>query len=151
VKQPLLVYIERLREGKVELIEEKIDPARLDIAEEDFICKEPIEMKAEVYLVDTWLIVKMSFTTQVTLSCSFCNEPFVFPIEVKDEQYEESLEEIKDSVLDLLPLIREALFLEIPFYPQCGNTVCRNRDEIEKYLKKEESKGDEYHLPFEAI
>src|SRR5262245_26778924 len=144
MKHPLLVYIERLREGKVEWIEEKIDPVRLDIQEEGLICKEPIDVTAEVYLVDTWLIVKMSFSACVMLSCSFCNEPFVFPIEVKDVQFEETLEEIHGAVFDLLPLIREALLLEIPFYPQCGHTVCRNRNEVEKYLKKKDEGDGNY-------
>lgn len=139
MKRPLLVYIERLREGKVEWIEEKIDASLLSIEEEGLVCKEPVEVTVEVYFVDTWLIGKISLSAQMTLSCSFCNEPFVLPITIKDEPFEESLEEIRDGVFDLLPLVREALLLEMPFYPQCGQTVCLNRNEVEKYLKKKEA------------
>lgn len=151
MKRPLLVHIERLREGKTESFEEQLDPALLQMADEELACNEPITVSGEVYLVDTWLIVKLSFTANIVIPCSFCNEPFILPIR-SDLQHEESLEEISGGVFDLLPVVREAILLEIPFYPQCGGETCRNRDKIEKFLKKpnEESATETYH-PFEDL
>jgi uncharacterized metal-binding protein YceD (DUF177 family) len=138
MKRPLVVHVERLREGKTETLEEQIDPSLLDIADEELACNEPVSLSAEVYLVDTWLIVKMSLTATVVLPCSFCNEPFVLPITIEEQLHEEPLEDIKGGIFDLIPLVREAIFLAIPFYPQCGTTLCLNRDKIEKFLKKPE-------------
>ena len=155
MENPLLIYVERLRDGKTESIEEQIDPSLLDISDEELVCNESISVSAEVYLVDIWLIVKISFSATVVLPCSLCNEPFVLPIVVEEQLHEEPLEDIKGGIFDLMPLIREALILEIPFYPQCGMTFCRNRDKVEKFLKKNKEEGldsaGEHYLPFEDL
>jgi len=156
MKQSVKIYIERLRGGKNEEILEKLDPAFLDISEKEVAFKEPIEVKGEAYLAEDWLIIRLSIVAYVELQCALCCERFRYAINLEDMLHEEPLENIREATYDLLPLIRESILLEIPFYPQCGITKCNNRQEVEKFLKKdnkvsEEPKGINGHKPFQDM
>ncbi len=137
MKEKLKIYIERIRDGNTEELAEKLSPAFMEIEEQDVSFKSPIEVMGEAYVTDDFLLIRMSIKTEALLTCALCNEEFSFPIDIEDMVQEEPLEEIRDGVYDLLPLIRENILLAIPFYPQCGIDSCKHRSEIEPYLKKE--------------
>ncbi len=149
MKEKLKIYVERIREGNIETIDEKLPPDFMENKEQDVSFKSPIEVAGEAYVTDDFLLIRMSIKTEAVLTCALCNEQFCFPIDIEDMIQEEPLEEIKDGVYDLLPLIRETIFLEIPFYPQCGITACTRRKEIEPYLKKE--RPAEENSPFKDL
>ena len=155
MKQKVAIFIERLREGKVQTIDETLDPAFLDIDEKDIGFKSPIVLSGEAYLAEDWLIVRLKIETQATLVCAVCNDSFPFHLHIDDLTHQEPLENIRDSTYDLLPLIRETILLEVPFYPQCGFSECKNRKEIEKYIKKEPVKEPDKkingHKPFQEL
>lgn len=135
MKQTLKIYVERLRGGSTEQISEVLDPAFMDIAEKELVFSQKIEVEGDAYLAEDWLIVTLSITAFADLHCAFCNDSFCLPISIKSLIHEEALDTIRDASFDLLPLIRESILLEIPFYPQCGITKCNRRQEIEGYLK----------------
>ncbi len=154
IKHSLLVYIERLREGKSQIIKEELEAASLELEDEELTCKGPISVLADAYLAGDWLVVNLSLNAQFVIPCSFCNEPFVLPIKLEGIMHEESLEAIRGDVFDILPLIRETLLLEVPYYPLCGNTTCLRRDQFEKYMKsKAEShrRDEEGYQPFKNL
>lgn len=156
MKQSLKIYIERLRGGKNEELSEKLEPSFMDISEKEVLFKEPIEVTGEAYLAEDWLILHLSIKTSVELQCALCCDRFRYSIDLSEILHEESLEDIREASYDILPLIRETILLEIPFYPQCGGTKCNNRQELENFLKKEtiasdEKKGTNGHKPFQDI
>lgn len=148
MKEELKLYIERIRDDS-ELIQEELDPSFMDIKEKDVRFEKPIVVTGEAYVTDDWLIVRLSIKTEGKLVCALCNEPFIFPVDIEEMVENEPLEQVKDGVFDLLPLIRESILLAIPFYPQCGMTECNNRTVIEPYLKKERS--PEENSPFKDL
>jgi uncharacterized metal-binding protein YceD (DUF177 family) len=156
MKPTLKIFVDRLHGGKSELITEELDPGFMDISEKEVAFKDPIKVEGEAYLAEDWLIVRLSIIAHATLQCALCNDTFRFPIHLQDMMHEEPLENIREATYDLLPLIRESILLEIPFYPQCGITKCNKRQEVEKYLKKEpkvqeEKKGINGHKPFQDM
>lgn len=153
MKKQLPIYIERLRQGRVHEITETIDPKQLDLFDDEIIAAKDVVVEGEAYLADPYLLVKLTLKSEFTLLCSVCNEPFSFPVEVVHILHEAPLDEITDSIFDLLPLIRETILLEVPFYPLCSGTTCRNRTEIEKFFKKQTGANevDERYKPFENL
>ena len=147
MKKQFPIYIDRLREGRVEHISQEISPELLDISDDEIDCVKPVLVKGEAYLAEDFLLVSVSLVAEVILHCSVCNEPFAFTIELPKIDQEVPLDEIHDAVFDLLPLLREVLLVEIPFYPQCGGQECKNRKDIEKYF----SKGQKLNNPFESL
>lgn len=156
VKQTLKIFIERLRDGKTQSIAEDLNPSFMDVKEQDLLFEQPIHVHGEAYLAEDWLIVKLTIETQAKLYCAVCNEPFNFAIKIQEMMHEEPLENSRDAAFDLIPLVRETILLEIPFLPQCGTLKCNNRQEVEKYLKKEKHSPDadmpvNGHKPFQDL
>jgi uncharacterized metal-binding protein YceD (DUF177 family) len=151
LRHSLLIPIERLRVSGVEFIRDELDPAGLDISDEELVCKGPISIEAEISLVDIWVLVKLSLKATLIIPCAFCNETFVFPIKIEHFQHEEPLEYLSKDVYDLIPLIREVIILEVPFYPQCGGKTCRNRKALEPFMRPEGSSEEEGYQPFKDL
>lgn len=148
MKQQLPVYIDRLREGQNEPVDEIVEPQRLELSDDEISVTKPFKVTGEVYVVEEYLVVSLTIIGQLSLICRLCNEPFVFPISIKKAQEEISLDEIKDACYDLLPLIRELVLLEIPLYPQCSGSSCGNREKIEKFLK---NPNEQLNMPFKDL
>jgi uncharacterized metal-binding protein YceD (DUF177 family) len=151
LRHSLLVCVERLRDGKIEYIRDELDPAGLDIADEELCCKGPVFIEAEVSLVDIWILVKISLRTSLVLPCAVCNETFVFNVKLDHFQHEEPLENISADVYDLIPLVREMILVEVPFYPQCAGNSCRNRKSLEKYIRYEGTSEEDGYQPFKEL
>lgn len=154
MKDTRKVYIDRIREDEPEEINETLAPLFMDIQEKEMRFESPVTMEGEASVTDDWLILRLNIQTQVELVCSYCNEEFTFDIDIQDLVHDEPLENIRDGTLDILPIVRENILLAVPFYPQCGITVCKRRKEIEPYLKKatdSQEKAEEGNNPFKDL
>lgn len=147
MKHELPVFIDRLRDGRMEKIKEELDPKRLDIIDEDIDCKGPVKVAADCYLAEDFLIISMHIEAELTLHCRVCNEPFTCPIVLEKIDQEIPLDEIDDAVFELLDVVREVLLVEVPYYPQCGGDHCKNRSQVEKYFVQEHKRDN----PFESL
>ena len=147
MKDIVKVYVDRVRDGNTDEISEELPSSFMDVHEKDIRFEAPIFLTGEAYVTDDYLIVSLTIETEATLICSVCNEPFTFAISIHNMMHEEPLENIKEATFDILPLVRESILLEIPLYPQCGITSCNRREEIEPYLKKEQSPEQEESQP----
>lgn len=147
MKKELPIYIDRLRDGRVEKITEELDPKVLDISDSEIDWPGPVYVTGEAYLAEDFLLVSLSIKAEVLLHCRVCNEQFSYPITLSKIDQEVPLEEIHDAAFDALALIREVLLVEIPFYPQCGGAACNNRSKLEKYF----SKDHKLNNPFESL
>src|SRR6185295_13577109 len=144
----LPVDCNRLKSGDVEEIDVQLSAQAIDLVnEQELKIAEPIKVHLRAFVAEESLICSLEIEVLLELPCSLCREPFSFPLHILEYTHEEPLSQIKHGMFDAGPLVREAILLEIPFYPQCGGKECKNRASVEKYLKKE--KKDNYH-PFDA-
>lgn len=148
MKPQLPLFIDRLTEGRTEVIQESIDPALLEISDDEINCTEQVIVSGEAYLAEDFLVISLTIKTRCALVCRFCNEVFSYPIAITSKLEEVGLEEIRGACFDLLPLIRELILLELPLYPQCDGASCKNRSRIEPYLTK---KDETVHTPFKDL
>jgi uncharacterized metal-binding protein YceD (DUF177 family) len=154
-KLKLRIYTDRLKGGDSEEISETLDPAFLEIPENDeIVFKDPVVIQGSAYIVDEFLVLSLHIQTKVELPCALCNTPFSLPIHITNFLHEEPVEAIKQGVFDYAETLREAILLEVPFYPQCGGSSCLNRKQVEKFLKKpteEDEDAQERYHPFENL
>lgn len=144
--------IDTLRDGSTQEIHEKQSPDFLHLPEGDEIhFKKEIQIDGEAYIAEDFLIVKLDIHAQVELPCAICNDEFSLPIHIPELIHEEPIKQIKHGVFDYSEIVREAILLEVPFYPQCGSNQCKNRKNVEKYLSKNGHKKDEEHQPFKDL
>ena len=151
-KNPFRVYIDSLKHGGEDKIFEKIDPAFLELAGEgDIRSSDPVLVDGTAYLAGDFLILSLHIAAKLELKCALCNEFFSLAVDLPHFTHEEPLEEIKHGFFDFGELVRETIFLEVPFYPQCSGKVCANRKRVEKYLKTEDTGEAAGYKPFQNI
>ena len=153
VAKPFCIHVDHLKRDEVEEISETLSSGFLELPPNDEVkAVKPIVVKGEAYIAGDYLIVSLHIVTQLQIPCAVCNEIFSFTVDLPDFVHEEPLEGIKHGVFDFAELVRETVLLEVPFYPQCGNTCCLNREQVEKYLKKKEkSREEEGYQPFQDL
>ena len=134
--EKLKVYIDRLKNGHVEKIEETVSPAYLQLEnDEELSFPQDVRISCEAYLADDHLILHLSVTTTITLLCSICNGPVLVPIDIKGHYSTVSLDEIPSAMYDIGAEIRETTLLHIPLFTECNVGHCPERENLEKFLK----------------
>lgn len=143
------IYIEQLREGHEEKIQEKLDPSFLDIHEADLSFDKPVELEGVAYLAEHELVLHWNIRTEALVVCSICNELVRVPINVQNFYYSEPIKEIKTGIYNYKDLLRETILLEVPSFTECQGGNCPKRIEYQKYLKDSNQSSEEegYH-PF---
>ncbi|MGE5195829.1 MAG: YceD family protein [Anaerolineae bacterium] len=129
------IYIDRLKDGRSEKIEEQASSDFLDVQEEELSFPETVSIKAEAYLTDDHLIIHLSAKTLAKMPCSICNESILVPIHLSDFYHAEPLNELKSPIFDFTSLLREALLLQLPSFIECRGGKCPERETINKFLK----------------
>lgn len=144
------IYIEQLREGHEEKINEKLDPSFLEINEPDLIFDKPVKLEGVAYLAEHELVFHWDIRTEVIISCSICNEPVLVPIHIQNFYYSEPTKEIKTGIYNFKDLLRETILLEVPAFAECNDGKCPKRQEFQKYLKEssDQPSDDEGYQPF---
>ena len=148
------IYIDRLKDGKEEVLDETFLPDFIDVKEDTLSFPINVKIRGKVYLVEKELIFQLHLQTVASLNCRICNEKVGVP--VSSEIYHvETIENIKGMVFDMRPMLREAILLEIPSIAECNEGKCSQRKNIEKYLVStvEESGKvkEELHQPFKNL
>jgi uncharacterized metal-binding protein YceD (DUF177 family) len=152
----LKIYVDRLRDGNVEQINETISPDFIGVNENDLTFSSPVYIRGQAYLVDDRLVLNLSINTTALCRCIVCNDQVPVDVQIKDHYVEEIIN-IKGAVFDMADMLREMILLEIPAYFECHEGKCPSRDQLSNYLKKEIStheqlikEDDEYH-PFKNL
>lgn len=147
------IFVEQLREGNVEKIEEQLSPDFLDIHEEALIFDKPISIKGEAYLAENELVLRLDISTSARLPCSICNEPVELPIQLKGFYHSEPLDAVKSGIFNMKDTLREGILLETPKFAECRQGSCPKRKDLEKYFKKTPVKGqeDDGYRPFSDL
>ncbi len=154
IDESFRIYIEQLRDGRVEALQEVFSPDFMDIHEKELAFPDPIVVNGSAYIADDTLLLNLNVSTQCTLLCKICNEPVRQAIVIEGAYYPIPLNEIKGSVFDFRETLREAILVEAPQLAECHHGKCPLRKSIQKYLTKEEEckKNDEgKYYPFADI
>jgi uncharacterized metal-binding protein YceD (DUF177 family) len=130
------IYIDRLKAGHTERIEEEISSAFLDVHEKELSFPEPVKINGEAYLADDHLVIHLHMETKVKLPCSICNEPLTLPLVIDDFYHTEPTKELRSPVFDYTDALREAVLLQAPPFAECREGNCPERENINKYLKE---------------
>lgn len=135
------IYVEQLRDGRVEKINAAFDPEFLGIQEKELAYRNPIVVQGQAYLANDTLVIHCTIKTFAIIPCSICNEPVKVEISINNFYHAEPLSEISTGVFDLQEAIRQAVVLETPAFAECNSGKCEARSQIKKYLKSAESSG----------
>lgn len=144
------IYIERLRDGHIEQIQETLDPAIMGIPEKFLSFHDPIEIKGQAYLAEDTLVLHLDINTYSSIPCSVCNEPVKSPIEINNFYHAIPLEQIKTGIYNYKEILRESILLEAPAFAECQEN-CPKREELQKFFKKPGSNSvedEEGYQPF---
>lgn len=154
MKEAFKIFVERLKKGQVEKIDESFDPDFLEIHEKELAFQDPVAVKGEAYLADQELILKFaSISARALLPCSICNQEVAYPIEIRDFIMAKPLAEIKSHVFDFRQELREAILLEVPFIVECHDGACPERKNLSRYMTSPDkrSSDEEGWQPFKDL
>ena len=145
----LKIYIDRLKGGQTQKLDESLPPDFLEIDEEDLLFEDPVSLQGETYLADEHLIIHLNIETTAYLPCSICNDAVQTPIAVKNIYLTVPLSDIKGAIFDISEEVRESILLQTPLFTECNQGKCPERENIKKFLKPgEESSHNIIHFPF---
>lgn len=143
------IYVDRLRFGKVEKINENFDSSFLNVEDEDLCFNDKVRVNGSAYIAADELVININVKTQVSMLCCVCNNAVLKNVEIESFYYVESLNNIKHMVFDFRDVLRETILLEVPHFVECDNGKCRERKEIENYCCREKKKH--FNQPFEKL
>jgi|688.fasta_scaffold03504_9 uncharacterized metal-binding protein YceD (DUF177 family) len=147
------IYIEQLRDGHTEKLEETFDSGFLEVTEKDLSFQDPILLKGDAYLAEDMLILNLNVETQAILPCSICNTPVKIALRIGGFYHAEPIEQIKGGIFNFKEVLREMILLDAPHFAECEGR-CPRRQEIAKYLKEPQKENtahpqeDEGYHPF---
>lgn len=138
------IYIDQLRDGHVEKIQESFEPGFLDVQEKDLAFKKNVYVEGDAYIAHDALVLHLNINTVGILPCIICNEPVQVDIKVHELYHLEPLLNIKSGLFFFKDLLREAILLETPGFAECSGGQCPHRKEVAQYLKSEEDLKTEH-------
>lgn len=146
------IYIEQLREGNIEKIDESFPPEFLDVHDKDLDYQDPVVVRGEAYLAENELILHWNISTKAVLPCVICTEPVKIDIKVQGYYHTVPLAEIKGAIYNFKAALRDLIILETPAFAECEGK-CPRRKEVAKFLKKESPQGkdEEGYHPFSDL
>lgn len=140
------IYIDRLRHGNTYQIDESVPVDFLDVDEEMLLFNRELKIQGEAYLSEETLVLHFDAEVEALIPCSICNEKVKVPVIVKGAYWTIELSQILGGVYSFQDVLRETVLLEVPSLAECQGK-CPHREELGKYLKKENEIQEGYH-PF---
>lgn len=145
----LSIYIDRLNDGKTQVIEDKILKTDFFEDEKDLKFGPSIEIRGKAYLTNDHLVLDIGATTSVSMPCLVCNQLVPYALTMEKQKLTIPLEEIASKIFSFKDLLRENLLLQLPQTIECSNG-CVERKNIEQYLTKEKQNSST-HFPFSGL
>jgi uncharacterized metal-binding protein YceD (DUF177 family) len=148
------IYVDQLRDGKVERIERDFPSEVMDVEDSDLRFEKNIRVQGEAYQSEDSLVLHLDLETEGLIPCSICNEPVAVPIEAKGVYQVISIEDIKGHIYDTRDVVRENILINTPAFAECNGGRCSERASLAKYLKSQETANQELeegHQPFKDL
>lgn len=141
------IYVDRLKSGSETTINCVLPASFMEVEEAELKFKKDIVIEGRAYASGDHLIVHFDALTYAFMPCSICNEDVEVKIQLNKYIHTVPLEEIKGSVYNGGPALREALLLEVPKLAECQGE-CPQRKQLQTFLKEER---DKTHFPFAEL
>jgi uncharacterized metal-binding protein YceD (DUF177 family) len=148
---PFQIWIDRLKTGQSQLINESFKPDFLDIREEELQLNSPVIVLGEAYVTESELILRLKASTKAHMPCAVCNQMIPVELSIKDFYHAQPLSEIPSGIYDYQTALREALLIELPGYVECNQGKCPDRKVIAPYLRSEKKVEENTHFPFSNL
>lgn len=145
------IYVEQLRDGHAEQIEEKLSPEFLDVHEVDLSFIDPVNIKGEAYIAENDLVLHLEVHTLAKIPCAICNEDVKVPISLENFYHTVPMEEIKTGIYNFQEMLRENVLLATPLFAECNQGQCPARKELKRFFRESDSSdkdSDEGYHPF---
>jgi len=136
------VYVDQLRDGHEEEIDEVFPPDFIGVNEKDLIFNEPVKVQGTAYLADDSLILHFDIETKSKIACAICNAPVEVDVNIHNFYHAVPLSETS-GIFDMQDILRETILLETPQFAECNEGQCSEREKMSKYLKKSSSNDDD--------
>lgn len=145
------IWIDRLKSGQSQLINESFTPDFLDVREEELQLNSRVNVAGEAYVTESELILRLKASTEALIPCAICNKMTPITLSVKEFYHAQPLEEIPSGIYDYGEPLREALLIELPKYVECNRGKCPDRVVIAPYLRSEKKVEENTHFPFSNL
>jgi uncharacterized metal-binding protein YceD (DUF177 family) len=149
--EPFKIWIDRLRGGTTQKIKETVNPAFLDVKEEDLRFETPVVVQGEAYVSEDQLILRLKAETLAAMPCAICNQVTHTEVKIENFYHTEPTEEIPGAIFDFREALREALLIELPKYVECSGGKCPERPSIAPYMRSEKRVEKTTYFPFKDI
>ncbi len=148
----LLIYIDRLSDGSVHKFKGECPSDFMGINEDELVFNSPFFIRAQAYLCDTQLIVRIDKAMiNAMVPCAICNAMAEVAIVVEDTIVTKEVAESSSGIFDFGPDLRELIILETPQFAECSGN-CGERKDIEKYFTKGDgTDADDQYAPFSEL
>jgi uncharacterized metal-binding protein YceD (DUF177 family) len=147
----LKIYVDQLRGGKEWSLNAELTPEFIGVQEAELIFTAPVFLKGKAYLAEDDLVIQVSIATKARMPCRVCNDFFDREVLVEKLVHVEPLTHLKRGFVDISPILREAVLLEIPPVAECHGGHCPRRQEIEKYLSEPSDDPSEEHEGYQPF
>ena len=142
---PLLIYVDRLKDGSVDKFSESISTDFLGVCEKELSFNNQLSLSREIYVADDHLIIRLSAKTSAYVPCAICNMPVELTLIIDNFYHAQPLVEISSGIFDLTEMLREDLLIQVPQFSECSSGKCPARKEMKQFLKEESSSADSSH------
>lgn len=152
-----ILYLDHLQPDEELTVSCTLDPIFLELSVEDEAQPlKPVVVEGVCSLVDGCVMLDLLVHAFFSVRCALCNETFEYEVRLDRFRHQEMMENIDQRKWDLRGLLREAIVIELPFFPLCGGNECLHKDEIRKYFashleEKEEEKSSPFHNFFDTV
>jgi uncharacterized metal-binding protein YceD (DUF177 family) len=150
----LKIYIDRLKDGKLEKLSASVPTAFLDTHDAELSFQDTLTLSGEAYIANDHLILRLKAKTSAYIPCTICNQPVEIPIFIDNFYHAKPLREIPSAVFDFSEELRDDILLQIPQFAECNQGHCLERENMKKYLKDEPSptaKSSHFQYPFSDL
>jgi hypothetical protein len=137
----LKIYIDRLKDGHEEKIDETLSSDVLDVREEELAFSGQLSVSGKAYLADDHLILNLKIKSLALIPCAICNQTVEVPIVLDSFYLPKPMDELLSTIFDFTNEIREAVLLHVPAFTECSNGKCPERETIKNFLKKPDVKS----------
>lgn len=144
MEEEFKIFVDRLKHGEVEEIDESYDPSFLAIQEKELVFPEPVNVQGEAYIAEGDLVLRLDIDTKAIIPCRICNNPVNINIGLEGHYHIVPLSEIKSGVYSVKDHIRETLLLETPQFAECDG-MCPEREKLKHFFSN--SKNEDINHP----
>lgn len=137
----LRIYIDRLKTGQTETISNDISSDFLEIDEQDLVFDKTLQIKAQAYLANDYLIIQFTFHIIAFIPCSICNKMTKTILNLDNTCFSIALSEIKGAIFDFTDELRSTILHLVPSFSECNQGNCPYRSFLKKYLKSPAKDG----------